>query len=51
MEGALRKSRYGRCSEEEQEWKEQLGRAGMEGAVRKSRTGRSSEEEQEWKEQ
>ncbi len=47
----MRKSRYGRSSEEEQVWKEQCGRAGMEIAVRKSRYGRSSEEEQVWKEQ
>jgi hypothetical protein len=51
MEGAVRKSRNGRSSEEEQEWKEQWERAGMEGAMRKSRNGRNNEEEQVWKEQ
>ncbi len=61
MEGAVRNvSENAGNSEEEQEWKEQWGRAGMEGAVRKSgigrrgeesRNGRSSEEEQEWREQ
>jgi hypothetical protein len=61
MEGDLKKSRNGvnnkeyqrneGSNEEEQEWKEQLERAGMEGAVRKSRNGRNSEEEQEWREQ
>ncbi len=60
MEGAVRKSRNGRSSGEEQEWKDQLGRAGlegevrkagMEGAQRKNRNGWSNEEEQEWREQ
>ncbi len=51
MDGAMRKSRNGGSSKEEQVWKEQRGRAGMEGAVRKNRYGRSSEKEPVWKEQ